>query len=283
MQFSIITPSFRNSRWLQLCISSVADQDVELEHLVQDACSDDGTLDWLPKDPRVMAFIEKDRGMYDAVNRGLRRSKGEILAYINCDEQYLPGALRSVMQFFDSAPEVDVVFADTVVINTTGEYICHRKALLPGKQHTRLGVSLTIFTCATFFRRKVIDEHGLFFDPKLRDLGDVDWVMRLINRGIRMATLRVFTSAFTKTGSNMNLLPNAHRERAEMFASAPLWTRKMNRLIEMHMRVRRLLTGGYFQSPFEYSVYTEQSAHKRFRVQVTRPTSKWPAEVSART
>src|SRR5256885_10883439 len=46
--------------------------------------------DWLPHDRRVKAFIEKDHGMYDAVNRGLRRAQGEILAYINCDEQYLP-------------------------------------------------------------------------------------------------------------------------------------------------------------------------------------------------
>ena len=71
MNFSIITPSFRNSRWLKLCIASVADQqDVKWEHIVQDSCSDDGTQDWLPRDPRVKAFIEKDGGMYDAVNRG---------------------------------------------------------------------------------------------------------------------------------------------------------------------------------------------------------------------
>ena len=70
MKFSIITPSFRNSNWLKLCIASVADQQgVSLEHIVQDSCSDDGTQDWLPQDRRVQAFIEKDKGMYDAVNR----------------------------------------------------------------------------------------------------------------------------------------------------------------------------------------------------------------------
>jgi len=100
MNFSIITPSFRNSRWLKLCIASVADQqDVKWEHIVQDSCSDDGTQDWLPRDPRVKAFIEKDGGMYDAVNRGYRRAAGDILAYLNCDEQYLPGALKTVSDF----------------------------------------------------------------------------------------------------------------------------------------------------------------------------------------
>src|SRR6266446_9793139 len=116
MPISIITPSFRNSRWLKLCIPSVADQGVEHEHIVQDSCSDDGTQNWLPTDARVMAFIEKDRGMYDAVNRGLRRAQGEILAYLNCDEQYLPRALQAVSDYFRQNPAVQVVFADTVIV-----------------------------------------------------------------------------------------------------------------------------------------------------------------------
>ena len=57
--FSIITPSFRSSGWLKLCLASVADQNVPLEHIVQDAGSDDGTLDWLPGDPRALVFIER--------------------------------------------------------------------------------------------------------------------------------------------------------------------------------------------------------------------------------
>ncbi len=59
---------------MKLCIASVADQVAEVEHIVQDAGSDDGTLDWLRTDKRVKAFIEKDRGMYDAINRGLQRA-----------------------------------------------------------------------------------------------------------------------------------------------------------------------------------------------------------------
>src|SRR6478672_1877554 len=84
--FSVITPSFRSSDWLKLCIASVADQSVGHEHIVQDAGSDDGTLDWLPRDPRAKVFVEKDQGMYDAINRGLRRASGDILAYLNRDE-----------------------------------------------------------------------------------------------------------------------------------------------------------------------------------------------------
>ena len=130
MRLSIITPSFRSSQWLRLCIASVADQDgAELEHIVQDSCSDDATREWLPKDSRVKAFIDKDQGMYDAVNRGFRRSTGQILAYLNCDEQYLPGALKAVHDYFAAHPGTDVLFADTVVVNTQGQYLCSRKSL----------------------------------------------------------------------------------------------------------------------------------------------------------
>src|SRR6187399_1388121 len=109
MKISIVTPSFRNSNWLKLCIASVADQQgVEVEHIVQDAGSDDGTLDWLPGDSRVKAFVETDSGMYDAINRGFRRATGDILAYLNCDEQYLPGALATVRDFFEKNPDVEV-------------------------------------------------------------------------------------------------------------------------------------------------------------------------------
>jgi glycosyltransferase involved in cell wall biosynthesis len=132
MKFSIITPSFRNSAWLKLCIASVADQaGVAMEHIVQDAGSDDGTLDWLPRDPRVQAFIEKDGGMYDAVNRGYRRATGDILAYLNCDEQYLPGALATIRDFFAAHPRVEVVLAGSLITDGEGKYVCHRHALTP--------------------------------------------------------------------------------------------------------------------------------------------------------
>jgi glycosyltransferase involved in cell wall biosynthesis len=275
MKFSIITPSFRNSEWLKLCVASVADQDVEHEHIVQDAGSDDGTLDWLPQDRRVRAFIEKDSGMYDAVNRGFRRAQGEFLAYLNCDEQYLPGALRKVFEFFGRNPGVDVVFADTIVVDAAGNYICDRKAITPQRAHTLLGGNLSFLTCATFIRRRVLAEHGIYFDPNFRDLGDVDWTLKLLSKGMRMAVLREFTSVFTETGTNMNLLPNAQREKRKFLTAAPSWVRLLRPLLVAHFRVRRLLSGAYRARPYEYSIYTKESPAQRKTFAVSQPTFRW--------
>ena len=169
MRFSVITPSFNPSPWLALCIASVADQAVDVEHIVQDAGSTDGTLEWLRGDTRVQPFIEPDRGMYDGVNRGLRRAAGDILAYLNCDEQYLPGCLQTVEAFFRAHPAVDVLFGDFVVVNSDLDYLFHRKVQVPLKYHTWVS-HLSVGTCATFFRRRILDRHGLFFDARLRVL-----------------------------------------------------------------------------------------------------------------
>lgn len=275
MKFSIITPSFRGSNWLKLCVASVADQGVDLEHIVQDSCSDDGTQDWLPRDARVRAFIEKDRGMYDAVNRGLRRASGELLAYINCDEQYLPGALARVADFFAARPEVEVVFADSLVVDEGGRYICERRALSPQKYHSIVSGNLSYLTAATFFRRSVVDKHRLFYNADLRDVGDVDWALQVINQRLRMAVLPAFTSVFTETGDNMSKKDNATRERRELLASAPWWARTFRPAILAHFRLRRLLAGHYAPKPHEYALYTLDSPDRRRTFQVSRPTYRW--------
>jgi glycosyltransferase involved in cell wall biosynthesis len=274
VQFSIITPSFRASQWLKLCIPSVADQGVELEHIVQDSVSDDGTLDWLPHDSRVRACIEKDRGMYDAVNRGLRKASGEILAYINCDEQYLPGALKAVADFFARHPEVELVFADAIVVNEDGSFNCFRKVQLPWECHARV-LALCTLTCSMFFRRSLIDQRNLFFDDRYRDLGDVDWVVRALRAKVRMKVMRHYTSIFTETGENMNLKPNAMRERREFSAEAPWWVRKGAPLINKAYQASRFLQGGYFEKPLSYSIYTKSSPAERVTFHVAKPTPFW--------
>lgn len=274
MKFSIVTPSFRNSSWLKLCIASVADQSgVDVEHIVQDSCSDDGTQDWLPKDPRVKAFIEKDAGMYDAVNRGWKRASGELLAYLNCDEQYLPGGLKAVADHFAAHPELDVLFADTVVVQPDGSYICSRKSLVPWRNV--MWIYTPVITSSTFMRRRVLDEHKIFFDTKWRDLGDFFWQEEVMRRRLNVGFLRHFTSSFTDTGENMNLKPNAIREKEKKLEMYPAWVRRFQwPLFQLH-RARMVLRGIYWQTPFTYSIYTPSSPTARVDFRVEKPTAVW--------
>jgi len=271
VRISIITPSFRNSDWLKLCIASVADQEVGAEHIVQDAGSDDGTLDWLLQDKRVRTFVEKDESMYDAINRGMRRSTGDVLAYLNCDEQYLPGALATVMEFFEANPQIEMLFGDIVLVNGQGAYVGHRKVQAPLLYHTWT-CHLSTLSCATFFRRRAVFDHGEFFDPRLRAGGDGEWMVRLLRRRVRMAVLGRFTSIFTLTGDNMSQKPNALREAHELHRTAPAWARFAKPGIILHHRLRRLVGGMYSQPPFSFSLYTRNSPTGRELREVRQPT-----------
>jgi glycosyltransferase involved in cell wall biosynthesis len=274
LTFSIVTPSFRNSDWLKLCIASVADQQgVEFEHIVQDSCSDDGTQNWLPHDPRVKAFIEKDAGMYDAVNRGYRRATGDILAYLNCDEQYLPGALVTVREFFEANPEVEVALAGTIVTDGDGNYMCHRHSMTPQPQH--LWFRFPMLTSSIFIRRKVIHERGIFFDTRWRDLGDFHWVLALMKNNVPVKVCDSFTSAFADTGENMNLKPNARREKAETDTMTPRWVQRLKPLWIVHHRLRRIAAGHFSMKATDYFIYTKKNPERRVTIDVPKPTAIW--------
>jgi len=274
MKFSIVTPSFRNSNWLKLCIASVADQQgVDVEHIVQDSCSDDATRDWLPKDKRVKAFIEKDAGMYDAVNRGYRRATGDILAYLNCDEQYLPGALKTVHDFFESHPRVEVALAHSLIVDAHGNYMCHRHLMTPRPRH--IWYRFRVLTSSVFMRREVIHERGIFFDTRWRDLGDFHWTRALMQNNVRMAICDYIVATFTDTGENMNLKPNAIREKEETLAMAPGWIRRLKPLWIFNHRLRRLAAGHFNLQPMSYEIYTLESPERRVHFDVPKPTSVW--------
>src|SRR4030095_6202639 len=279
MDISIITPSFRQLDWLRLCIASVADQTgVDVEHLVQDAGSpgiEEFARAQAHEHRNLKIVVEKDSGMYDAVNRGLRKAQAEIVAYLNCDEQYLPGALARVVDFFKEHPDVDVLFADMIVVEPDGSYRCHRKALLPEKYHTQVSANLAISSCATFFRRRILEERGLYFSETLKAVGDAEWTLRVIESGVKMAVRRWFTSAFAETGANLDLSPNALGARAAMMAEAPKWAQTCRQLVIAHYRLRRLCAGIYSQSPFDYAIYTTASPGERQTFHVSHPTIRW--------
>jgi glycosyltransferase involved in cell wall biosynthesis len=252
VKFSIVTPSFKQPQWLRLCLASVADQNWPggVEHIVQD----------------------------NAVNRGFARATGDIFAYLNCDEQYLPGGLAAVATFFEQHPEIDVVFGDCVLVKADGSYLCSRPALYPHYYHTKI-CHLNTFTAATFFRRKVF-EAGHVFPTKYRDCADCAWVLELMETKVPFATLPVTTSAFTDTGDNMNLKENAMREYREIRDSAPAWACAIKPVWVLQHKIRKFFAGAYTLKPFNYAIFTLETSDRRSVFQVSNPTSVWWGRVS---
>jgi len=278
---SVVTPSFRQLDWLKLCVASVADQEgPAFEHIVQDAGTGGELEAWARTQPGLRFFSEEDGGMYDAINRGLRRAQGEICAYLNCDEQYLPGALAQVDLFFRAHPDIDVLFGDAILLDSDGLPLSYRRIVLPSLLHTKLA-HLGTLTCATFFRRSIL-ERGIYFRPEWKAIGDGVWMQELLGTGTRMATLRRPLAAFTFTGANLGGTEEARREAEAWRRENSSWSDCLRTpAIVMH-RMRKFFARAYRRRSFELEIYTLRSPAKRERIAAKGISCLWPAPGSRR-
>jgi glycosyltransferase involved in cell wall biosynthesis len=270
---SIVTPSFRQLNWLKLCAASVADQEgVEHEHIVQDAGTGPELEQWARSIPRLSLCVEKDDGMYDAINRGLGKSRGGICSYLNCDEQYLPGTLTRVASFFDGHPDIDVVFGDAILIDKRGNPLSYRRTVLPSFSHVHY-VHLNTPTCATFFRRRLLDR-GFFFDTKWKVIGDQVWMEQLLLANVRMATLNEPLAVFTFTGENLGAT-RASSEEAARRRGPIIGARGRILAAKISHRFRKLFAGAYTFHEVNTDIYTLASPSRRQNLQ-KRVGFSWP-------
>ncbi|HZM23378.1 MAG TPA: glycosyltransferase family 2 protein [Anaerolineales bacterium] len=123
---TIITPSFNQARYLEATIQSVLSQDYpRIEYMIVDGGSTDGSVDVIKKYESKLAWwvSEKDKGQTDAINKGFATAKGEILAWINSDDTYEPGAVNAAVKYLQEHPEVGMVYGDCNFINESGRII----------------------------------------------------------------------------------------------------------------------------------------------------------------
>lgn len=283
---SIVTPSFRQPEWLRLCVASVADQEaVDLEHIVQDAGTD-GIQESLRAQfgerlaqDSLRVFVEKDAGMYDAVNRGLARARGDICAYLNCDEQYLPGTLASVAKYFGEHPAVDILFGDVILVDQSGSPLSYRRTVLPEREHIS-SAHLNTTTCATFFRRRLL-ERGFSFDPQWKAIGDAVWIDTLLKNKVRMAMLERPLAVFTFTGQNLGAT-SLSRSESERWKSKTISPLSRLGTIVRH-RWRKAVAGAYQSRLVEIEIYTLDSPTRRQRFLSRNVGFRWPKAAGAST
>ena len=257
LTFSIITPSFRQVEHLKLCALSVADQtgNVTVEHLVHDGLSGSAFDRWAASQDSANCISEKDNGMYDAINRGFARSKGDILAWLNCDEQYLPETLSKVAEYFERHPEADILFGDIVVIAPDGKPIGYRQAVKPMPGHIRT-CFLSTFSAATFVRRKVI-EQGYLLNTRYRAISDAVWIDGLLRAGFRCMLLNEPLSVFTQTGSNLGQSAMSVEEGLVWRSVTGAHGRLRHAFWTTLHRIRKLHAGAYHTRNASIAIYLE--------------------------
>jgi glycosyltransferase involved in cell wall biosynthesis len=193
---SIITPVRNGMPFVAEMIESVRRQDYpHVEHIAVDGGSTDGTLDVLRHSDGLIWVSEPDRGMYDAINRGFRMARGEIVAYQNADDRYVvPGAISTAAQHLREHPEVDVVFGSFRYIDEGGTPISGPQPAAPVDLRALRRCNV-VPPHATFVRRAVV-EQGHWLDPELQFAGDWDWLLGMSEAGRRFAQLPAVLSEF---------------------------------------------------------------------------------------
>jgi glycosyltransferase involved in cell wall biosynthesis len=157
LRVSIVTPSFNQVDFLEETILSVLEQDYEnIEYIVVDGGSTDGSVDLIKKyAPRITSWIsESDLGQTDAINKGFSMARGDILAWLNSDDTYRPGAVSEAVGFLKDHPEVGMIYGKAYYMDEQGTPVARYPAGLTSYQGLRRGIN-TIPQQTMFFRSKL--------------------------------------------------------------------------------------------------------------------------------
>lgn len=175
---TVVTPSFNQAPYLEQTIRSVLDQDhPDLEYIIIDGGSTDGSADIIRRYQDRLAWwvTEPDRGQTDAINKGFARATGEILAWLNSDDTYEPGAVREAAEFLAANPEIGMVYGEANFIDAEGRVIGRFNARQTDYDRLMRG-AVYIPQQAAFFRRSIWKQVGPL-DPDFYFAMDYDlWV-----------------------------------------------------------------------------------------------------------
>jgi glycosyltransferase involved in cell wall biosynthesis len=200
-KISIITPTLNQGQFIERTIESVLNQNYpNLEYIVVDGGSRDATIDILRKYEKQLVWIsEKDQGQADAINKGIRMSTGDIIAYLNSDDVYESHTLRLVSGHFTKHPEIQWLTGKCRIIDeqnreARGMITGYKNLLLRHYSYNMLLVTNPISQPATFWRRNVMDEFGLF-DAAEHLVMDYEYWLR-IGRKYRPAIMDEYLASF---------------------------------------------------------------------------------------
>jgi glycosyltransferase involved in cell wall biosynthesis len=198
---SIITPSYNQAAFLEQTIQSVLGQEYpHIEYMVVDGASADGSREIIEKFADKLAWwaSEKDSGQAEAINKGLARAHGEIVAWLNSDDYYLPGAVSAALKVFEQNPEVVMVYGNMLAVDEHGQAI-NMLRYKPLTLQDLLCFQI-IGQPSVFFRRDALEKAGLL-DVTYHYLLDHHLWIRIAQHGKIMHTDQTWAAARYHAGA----------------------------------------------------------------------------------
>jgi glycosyltransferase involved in cell wall biosynthesis len=192
---AVVTPTLNQAGFLPAAIASIRDQGYpKLHYAVQDGGSNDGTLAILRTHGGTLDWESVPKmGQAEAINRGFERIEGEIMAWLNSDDLYTPGALAYVADYFRANPSVDMIYGNRVFINAAGLEV--GRCLLPAHDSKALRFADFVPQETLFWRRRVWDAVGPI-DPSFVYALDWDFILRAEQAGFRIRHIPRYLGCF---------------------------------------------------------------------------------------
>lgn len=178
-KISIITPSYNQGKFLEETIQSVLSQNYpNLEYIIIDGGSDDNSVEIIKKYEKYLAYWEskKDKGQAHAINKGFQKSTGEIIAWLNSDDTYLPHVLEKVNTFFTNNENCKWIAGNVFFTDENGTIISKKKSLY--SPFILRYASSSLYQQSVFLRRDILNEIG-YLNESMHFLMDQEWFCRI--------------------------------------------------------------------------------------------------------
>jgi len=216
-KISIVTPSYNQAKFLERTILSVLNQNYpNLEYIIIDGGSTDGSVDIIKKYEKYLAYwiSEKDRGQADAINKGFQKSTGEILAWLNSDDTYLPETFYKVAKSFKRNLEADLIFGNMYFINKS-DLVIGELRLTKLNIDNFLYEGISIPQPATFWKKNIFNKVGKI-QVKYQYCMDFDFFVRIAEIG-KLMYIKEYLANFrihinSKTSTNLDMWSIEHEE-----------------------------------------------------------------------
>ncbi|MDP1908415.1 MAG: glycosyltransferase [Hyphomicrobium sp.] len=191
-RISVITASLNRKQMLQRAIESVVQQGLDrVEHIIIDAKSADGTLEMLGAYRHLIVVSEPDRGVYEAWNKGLRRTHGDLICFLNSDDEIPPGAFAQARAAFADDPMLDMVSGPVEVYQPAGNGKVRKSIIddprMLGLRHQDVGPG-TPLPNGRYLTPRLMARVG-FFDERYALVSDRDFFLRVLLANPRNVTV----------------------------------------------------------------------------------------------
>ena len=241
-KLSIITINFNNLAGLKKTVESVGGPlPLDCEWIVVDGLSTDGSVEFIDYAPFTHKIIEKDRGIYDAMNKGLKAANGDFVWFMNSGDRFHSSdSVSRMIYFIEQFPEIDCFYGDTEFVNEQYEPLGLISKLKPqkfpknlNKNSFRTGMSI----CHQSFvvKKSKCDEYNLQY----KFAADVDWIIRILKKKPSTKAVDFVVADFAVGGSSYQHTQKAMKERYRILAEHYGWL--SNILAHTWIVIRRIL------------------------------------------